>query len=106
MKFLRLCLAGLLLICIVAPASAQEQGARLSKHIAKIVAANNGMTEQTAYKVRSVKEEYQVLAALKLTPKVQSLVLKKKPYDVIQAADETGATREIWFDISAFYPEF
>ena len=88
------------------PASAADQSASPSKHIAKILSATDGATQETAYKVSSVHEEYQVIAALKLTPKVQSLVVKNKPYDVIEAADETGATRKIWFDISSFYPEF
>ena len=106
MKRVGLFLTGLVLVCSAVPSSAAEQNSGPSKHIAKVLAANDGTTEQTAYKVRSVKDEYEVLAALKLTPKVQSLVMKKKPYDLIEAADETGATRKVWFDISSFYPEF
>jgi hypothetical protein len=99
-------LIGLLLIGATSAAGAGDPPAGTSKHIAKILAAADGATEQSAYKVSSVHDEYQIIAALRLTPKVQSLVIKKKPYDVIEAADETGATRKIWFDISSFYPEF
>ncbi|MGN6850241.1 MAG: DUF4919 domain-containing protein [Sphingomicrobium sp.] len=103
---LKPCMIGLALVISGAPVSAADQPAAISKHIAKILAATDGATEQTAYKVSSVHEEYEIVAALKLTPKIQSLVVKKKPFDVIEAADETGATRKIWFDISSFYPEF
>jgi hypothetical protein len=79
----------------------------VSKHLAKILTRGDGNSEQTAYRVKSVHEEYELLAALGLKPGKQSLVLKKKPYDVVEGTDErTGATREVWFDISSFYPEF
>ena len=102
MNGFKACLIGLLLASGPTSSSAAEP----SKHIAKILAGADGATETTAYKVSSVGDEYEIIAALKLTPKVQSLVVKKKPYDIIEAADQTGATRKIWFDISSFYPEF
>jgi hypothetical protein len=78
-----------------------------SKHITKILSRGDGRSEQTAYKVRSVRDEYEILEALGLKPGKQSLVIRKKPYDVLEATDPTtGATRELWFDISSFYPEF
>lgn len=100
------CIIAVALISGAIPASAADQSASPSKHISKILAAADGASEETAYKVSSVHEEYEILAALRLVPKVQSLVVKKKPYDVIEAADEAGAARKIWFDISSFYPEF
>ena len=106
MKPLRVFVAGLTLIGGASAAWAGDQAPVTSKHIAKILAAADGASENSAYKVNSVHEEYEILAALRLSPKVQSLVVKQKPYDVIEAADETGATRKIWFDISSFYPEF
>ncbi len=79
----------------------------IPKHIAKIISRADGMTKKTAFKVRSVQEEHQVLAALGLAPGTQSLVITDKPYDQFDATDSrTGATREVWFDISSFYPEF
>ena len=79
----------------------------VSKRLAKILAHSDGSTEQSVYKVKSVHEEYELLAALGLKPGKQSLIIKKKPYDVVKGIDErTGLTREVWFDISSFYPEF
>jgi len=100
-------IAGLALSCVVAVAQAVAQPVTASKHISKILSRGDGASEESAYKVKSVHEEYEILAALGLTPGKQSLVQKKKPYDVIEATDQrTGATREVWFDIGSFYPEF
>jgi hypothetical protein len=89
-------------------ASAQSsQSTAVSKHIVKILSSADGATQATAYKVSSVHEEYEVLAALHLTPKDQALVVGKKPCDAITAiVPATGAERKLWFDISSFYPEF
>ncbi len=102
MKFVTLAIAAAL-ICSTVEA---EQTAP-SGRIAKILARSDGRSAETAYKVRSVREEYQVLAALGLEPGRQSLVVRKRPYDVIEATDaRTGMKREVWFDIGSFYPEF
>ncbi|QJU59387.1 DUF4919 domain-containing protein [Sphingomonas sp. AP4-R1] len=77
-----------------------------SKHIQKIMAKGDGLTPATAFKVSSVKEEYQIAAALGLKVQSQSLVVQKKPFDMLQATNEAGDAREVWFDISSFYPEF
>ena len=91
----------------VAVAQPAAPTANIPKNIAKVLSRGDGASEQTAYKVRSVQEEYQVLHALNLTPGKQSLVLKKKAYDVIEATDErTGVMHEVWFDISSFAPGF
>ena len=103
---MRALLIGLIFLSGAAAAQPESPPAGPSKHIAKVMAAADGATEQSAYKVKTVHDEYEILAALRLTPKVQSLVIKKKPYDVIEATDETGATRNVWFDIGSFYPEF
>jgi len=87
-------------------APAISQSTKPSKHIAKIMAKGDGLSEQTAYRVGSVREEYEIIAALGLTSNGQALVVRKKPYDVLDAKDpRTGATRQLWFDISSFYPE-
>jgi len=90
-----------------APPQTAGQSSTPSKHVAKILSRGDGTSEETAYKVGSVHDEYEVLSALGLTSEQQSLVIKKKPYDVLRAKDpKTGAVRDIWFDISSFYPEF
>ena len=105
MKF-RILLIGLALTSAVAVGQPTLPSASVSKHIAKILSRGDGTSDQSAYKVKSVREEYQILAALGLTAGKQSLVIRKKPYDVIEASDpRTGATREVWFDIGSFYPE-
>jgi hypothetical protein len=89
-----------------APAQVAEPPA-VSKHIAKILARADGRSPETAYKVSSVRDEYQILQALGLAPGSQSLVFRKKPYDMLEATDpKTGAKREVWFDISAFFSTF
>ena len=99
-------LMGLAVFGLATLVQAQGQPISPSKHISKIMARADGTTEQTAYKVQSVHDEYEILAALQLSPKVQSLVIKKKAYDVIEAVDQSGASRKVWFDISSFYPGF
>jgi hypothetical protein len=76
------------------------------RHIAKMLARHDGKTQKTAIKVGSVREEYEIASALGLKVVEQSLVLGKKPSDQLKAVDAVGATRELWFDISDFYPEF
>jgi hypothetical protein len=100
-----------LLVFAIVVASASNafppSSTNISGHIAKIIARTDGKSQETAYKVDSVHEEYEVLKALGLTPKSQALVIKKKPYDLLTAVDPaTGSERELWFDISSFYPEF
>jgi predicted RNA-binding protein associated with RNAse of E/G family len=52
-----------------------------------------------------VHEEYEIAAALGLKVVEQSLIDGKTPYDMLKAVDGDGNTRELWFDISSFYPE-
>jgi hypothetical protein len=77
-----------------------------SKHVAKIMAGADGSSPETAYKVSSVRDEYEIVAALGLEVKSQALVLRGKAYDVLEVTDAHGAVRRIWFDINSFYPEF
>jgi hypothetical protein len=99
-------LIGLALLGSVAPAQSTPPPS-VSKHVEKILSRGDGATQATAYKVSTVHDEYEILAALHLTPKEQALVVGKKPYDAITAVDPaTGAERKLWFDISSFYPEF
>lgn len=65
------------------------------------------MTADTAFKVSSVKEEYQILQALGLEVKSQALMsVKGKNFDLFVATDANGITREVWFDTSKFYLAF
>jgi len=84
--------------CTPRPASA-------SRRIDQLLASADGASAATAYRVRNIGEEYQILAALGLCPHQQSLVMNgRKPYDVLRAIDSrTGAERELWFDIGAFF---
>ncbi|MGF7149514.1 hypothetical protein FHS96_003165 [Sphingomonas zeicaulis] len=77
-----------------------------SKHIAKIMERGNGLSPETAYKVSSVRDEYQIMAQLGFEVSSQSLVVQRKPYDVLEGKDADGQTRKIWFDISKFYGRF
>ena len=77
-----------------------------SAHIAKIMAKGDGRSPETAYKVGSVREEYEIVRALGLAVKSQSLIGGKKPYDMLEVVDARGNVLRLWFDISAFYPEF
>jgi hypothetical protein len=73
--------------------------------IASLLASASGATAETAFHVRSVHEEYEILGALGLCPDTQSLVMHgRRSYDLLRTTDpRTGAPRELWFDISAFF---
>jgi len=103
--FVKLYVIGLALLGSVASAQPSSPPS-VSKHIEKILSKADGSSQATAYRVSPVRDEYEVLNALHLTPKSQALVMGEKPYDAITAVDPSGAERQIWFDISAFYPEF
>jgi hypothetical protein len=77
-----------------------------SGRIAKILGKNDGRTQRTAYRVKSVREEYEILHVFGLEPGVQSLVIgdNGKAFDLHEAKNlRTGETVELWFDISSFY---
>ena len=77
-----------------------------SGRIAKVLAKGDGRTKATAYRVKSIGEEYEILRVFGLEPGVQSLVDgdNGKHYDVLKAKNpKTGETVELWFDISSFF---
>jgi Domain of unknown function (DUF4919) len=75
-----------------------------SKHVAKIMARADGASPERAYKVSSVRDEYAIVRALGLEVRSQSLIRRKKMYDVLEVADpRDGSVRRLWFDISRFY---
>ena len=94
-------LAAALLLAVPAGVMAKDKIDRIEK----LIASTDGATKATAYKVKSVDEEYQILRALHLEPEQQDLVIgdDKHPYDVLTAVAEDGAKRQLWFDIKSFY---
>jgi hypothetical protein len=86
------------------PAHAEPAPA-LSKHLLKIMSKGDGSSAATAYRVSNVHDEYEIARALNLKIKSQSLVVSPKPYDKLTVTADTGVARELWFDISSFYPE-
>jgi Domain of unknown function (DUF4919) len=98
----------LALVATAAPAApAASPVAAPSKHIAKVMARGDGRSAETAYRVGSVREEYEIVRALGLQVESQALVqARKKPYDVLTVRERGGGTRALWFDIGSFFPEF
>lgn len=76
-----------------------------ARRIADLIASTAGAAAESAFRVRSIREEYEILGALGLCPEMQSLMQHGRySYDMLRARDpRTGATREFWFDISSFY---
>lgn len=97
-------LSAVLALVLTAPANPPPPPP--SSHIVKVMAKGDGASAETAYKVSSVKDEYEIVRVLGLEVKSQSLVVRKKPYDVLEVVDpRDGRSRELWFDIGSFYPE-
>lgn len=71
--------------------------------ITKMMATGDGLSPETAYKVKDVADEYAIMRELGLQVTLQSLVIKKRPYDVLTGKGPDGVERKIWFDISKFY---
>jgi hypothetical protein len=77
-----------------------------SGRIAKVLAKDDGRTQKTAYRVKNVDEEYEILRVFGLQPGVQSLVGgdNGKMYDMLEAKNpKTGETVQLWFDITSFF---
>jgi hypothetical protein len=90
-----------LLLMLAAP---EAPAMPVTDRIDKIMAATDGKTEGTAYRVASVADEYQILRRLGLNPGMQSLIVKgKKAYDMLEATHANGEKVQLWFDISSFY---
>ena len=64
-----------------------------------------GSTRETAYKVKSIGEEYAIMRKLGLRVEMQALIFDgDHPYDVLTGTDpNTGEKREVWFDIKSFF---
>jgi hypothetical protein len=76
-----------------------------SNAVQQPVQRSDGATAERAFKVNSVPEEYQIVRALGLKPKMQSLVSDHgRMYDVLTVTDpKTGQERKLWFDINSFF---
>jgi hypothetical protein len=76
--------------------------------IRSILASGDGKTEEKAFEVISVSEEYIIMQVLGLPrfPVQQSLVAAKgHSYDVLQVTDpKSGEKVSVYFNIDAFYP--
>ncbi|MGH6786921.1 MAG: hypothetical protein ACREBO_08820, partial [Novosphingobium sp.] len=75
-----------------------ELPANLPKSVAKALAKADGQTRETAIKVRSVGQEYEIIRALGYAPQVQSLVMEGgKTYDRLDVVHaKTGDKRSFW----------
>jgi len=72
--------------------------------MAGIMATGNGNSVNDAYTIISVADEYSLLYFLGLFSTEQSLIKKKKNYyDVFQAKDYYGNTKEVYFNITKPY---
>lgn len=73
--------------------------------IDSITGSGDGRSEDSAWRVIHVGEEYLVLAYLEYEVESQSLVFgaDRVPYDVFKVKDAEGKTRTVYFDISLFF---
>ena len=72
-----------LLLSLAAPAAVDAAPAP-SKHVEELLRQTDGATQERAFKVGNVREEYQIVRALGLQPKIQSLVMVHgRAYDVL-----------------------
>ena len=76
-----------------------------SNHVQELLRQTDGSTRERAFKVGNVPEEYQIVRALGLRPKSQSLVSDHgHMYDLLTVTDpKNGGERELWFDINSFF---
>lgn len=94
------------LLFLTTAATAEPAKPDVPARIAKIMARGDGLSMETAFKVSSVQDEYAIVEAMGLELARQSLVILKRPYDVLEAIDADGKTHKIWFDVSRFFPTF
>ncbi len=99
---MRFMIAGIAIL-LASAAAAQTPSQPPTERIAKIMAAANGQSAETAYQVNSISDEYAILRARGLRSVSQSLVMQDKPYDVIEAEAADGTRLKLWFDISKFF---
>jgi uncharacterized protein DUF4919 len=93
-----------LLLSLAAP-SAPDAAPPPSSHVQQLLQQTDGASAERAFKVRSVREEYEVVHALGLESKEQALVSNHGGmYDLLTVTDpKTGRERQLWFDINSFF---
>ena len=98
-------LVAVVALCCFAPVVTACATTAAPIEMAAIQSGELGATQETAIKVRSVREEYQILNELGLKMQKQALSLDgRKAYDVLTVIDpETGVERQLWFDVSSFF---
>lgn len=76
-----------------------------SPRIARIIAGSDGTSPRRAFRIRSVRDEEEILAALGREQRsLGFLMFQRRPYHVSETVDPaTGEALRIWFDISAFH---
>lgn len=94
------------------PAVSKEQRAQLQQFdrehrtsaeaiILSILASGDGKSEQTAYSVITISEEYMVVWYSGLSVKQQSpYTIGDKTFDILEVQDKDGNTSRIFFDVS------
>ena len=100
-----LALLAALQIVVAQPAPALVPIQEPRGRVAKILKTGDGLTAATAFKVKNIGEEYQILRTFGLVPDVQSLMAENgRSYDMLTAKNpKTGETVKLWFDISSFF---
>jgi hypothetical protein len=78
--------------------------------IESILQSGDGKRKQTAFRVIAVREEYVILNVLGLRPERQEEILdhaqgfdltaESRCYDLIEARDEEGRSRKVYFDVT------
>ena len=92
-----------LVLLISTPIHAQTNPAP-SKAPEVAAAIADGSSAATAIKVSDVPAEYKIARKMNLRVQSQSLVTEGGSYDILNCIDEAGKPRELWFDISSFFP--
>ena len=93
-------------VAVAQPAPALVPLEKPSGRVAKILQSGDGRTKTTAFKVKSVQEEYQILRVYGLEPGIQALDVEPdgRAFDSLTAKNpRTGVEVELWFDISSFF---
>jgi hypothetical protein len=69
-----------------------------------ILATGDGQSEDTAYHVLFVEEEYDVLGHRRLHKHRQDLIeADGRHFDLLSAESEEGTTVQVWFDITEYF---
>lgn len=77
---------------------------KYDKLIRTILSSGDGLTEESAYIVTKVPDEYAILKALRLELTGQSLIYREnKKFDMISLSENSYGVENIYFDINLFF---